>query len=218
MESAVHPNPPELEALLARAVAGDQNGLSALFAMNHDRLRRMVALRLDPRLQGRVDPSDVLQDTYLQAAKRLKEYVNHPDLPFFLWLRFLTANRLGRTHREHLGAQKRNPNREISLNRGHGPAASSEALARHLLGDDPRPSQEAFRAELRQRIQDSLDMMDILDREVLALRHFEQLSRAEVAALLDITEAAAAKRYLRALARLKCILEQFPGGLEALRP
>lgn len=210
-------NDPSTQELLTRVAGGDPAGWPDLVRRHHGRLRRMVALRLDARLHGRVDPSDVLQDAYLHAARALPDYLKNPDVPFFVWLRRLAGHRLGRTHREHLGARMRDAGREVSIDRGP-PAASSEAMAARLLGRAARPSEEAVRAELVRRVQDALNDMDPTDREVLALRHFEQLTRAEAALVLGTTEAAVAKRYLRALAKLKAILEQYPGGLEGLRP
>jgi RNA polymerase sigma-70 factor (ECF subfamily) len=183
----------------------------------HDRLRRMVAVRLDPRLQGRFDPSDVLQDTYLDALGRLPEYLREPRLPFFLWIRYLTGHHLGRIHRDHLGRQMRDAGREVALYQGAMPEASSAALAAQLLGKESRPSELAVRAERMLRLQEALNRMDPIDREVLALRHFEHLTRAETAQVLNISQAAAAKRYLRALERLREMLAMLPGGLEDFR-
>jgi RNA polymerase sigma-70 factor (ECF subfamily) len=203
----------EVSDLLERAAAGDEAGWRALLTRHHDRLRRMVALRLDPRLQGRVDPSDVLQDAYLDAAAQLPNYLRQQELPFFLWLRSLAGTRLAKAHRHHLDAQIRDVRREVSLYRGALPAASSAALASRLLGRECPPSEAAIRAELQVRLQDALNRMDPLDREVLTLRHFERLTTVETARVLAISEAAAGKRYLRALGRLKEILVQAPGGL-----
>jgi RNA polymerase sigma-70 factor (ECF subfamily) len=203
---------------LERVATGDPAGWRWLVEEHHARLRRMVALRMDPRLQGRVDPSDVLQDTYLQAAEHLPGYLQNPSVPFFLWLRSLAAGRLSKLHRYHLGAQMRAAGREVPLDRAARPAASSAALAAQLLGREDRPSEAAARDERRWRLQEALNHMDPLDREVLALRHFEQLTSAEVARELGITEAAAGKRYLRAAAKLKAILAGLPGGLSGFRP
>ncbi len=178
----------------------------------------MVALRMDRRLQGRIDASDVIQEAYLEASVRLTEYLGDPSMPFFLWLRFLTGQKLVTLHRHHLGVQMRAAGQEVALCRGPLPEASSAALAAQLLGHDTRPSEAAVRAELRIRVQDGLNTMDPLDREVLALRHFEQLSRAEIAQVLGLSEGAAGKRYIRALERLKRILGHSPGGLGGLRP
>src|SRR5947209_8817170 len=204
----------ETERLLAAAGRGNTAEWGDLLDRHRARLRRMLALRLDHRLQGRVDPSDVLQDTFLEATQRLPEYLRQPDMPFYLWLRFLAGQRLLITHRRHLGAKQRDAGREVSLYRGAMPEASSAALAARLLGRECRPSEVAVRAEMKLRLQEALNSMDALDREVLALRHFEQLSNAETARVLGIQERAAGKRYLRALKRLKEILADMPGGLE----
>jgi len=206
----------ETTRLLRRAAQGDQQAWGALLVRSRERLRRMVALRLDRRLQGRVDPSDIIQEAYIDASARLAEYARQPDMPFFLWLRFLTGQRLVRVHRQHLGAEMRDVAREVSLYRGAWPAATSAALAAQLLGRDTRPSEAAVRAERSIRLQEALNSMDPLDREVLALRHFEQLSNAEAARVLGLQEPAAAKRYVRALKRLRLILDARPGGLGGL--
>jgi RNA polymerase sigma-70 factor, ECF subfamily len=206
----------ETAGLLRRAAQGDQAAWGDLLVRSRDRLRRMVALRLDRRLQGRVDPSDIIQEACIDASARLAEYARQPEMPFFLWLRFLTGQRLVRVHRQHLGAEMRDVAREVSLYRGALPAATSAALAAQLLGRDTRPSEAAVRAERSIRLQEALNSMDPLDREVLALRHFEQLSNAEAARVLGLQEPAAAKRYVRALKRLRLILDARPGGLEGL--
>jgi RNA polymerase sigma-70 factor (ECF subfamily) len=166
----------------------------------------MVRLRLDPRAQGRVDPSDVIQEAYLEVSRKLADYLRDPKLPFFLWLRLLTGQKLALAHRQHLGVQARDAGREVSLYRGAYPTASSAALAAQLLGRLTTPSEAALRAELQVRVQEALNGMDAIDREVLALRHFEQLSNGETAQVLGIKETAAANRYVRALERLRGVL------------
>jgi RNA polymerase sigma-70 factor (ECF subfamily) len=202
--------------LIERARAGDRDALNAIFTRHRDRLRRMVALRLDWRLQARIDASDVIQDAYVEVATRLEEYLRNPALPLFLWLRLVVGERLSKLHRQHLGAQMRDAGREVSLFREALPAASSAALAAQLLGKHTSPSQAAVRAERVLRLQEALNTLDPIDREVLSLRHFEELSRSEAAQVLGIEEAAAAKRYIRALKRLREILADMPGGLEGL--
>jgi RNA polymerase sigma-70 factor (ECF subfamily) len=206
------PRDPDSLRTLARAAAGDAESWRALLDRHHDRLRRMVVLRLDPRLQGRVDPSDVLQEVYCDAATQLAQYLNNPEVPFFLWLRSLTATRLAKTHRHHLGTQARDARREVSLFGGPGPMASSAALAARLLAPAPPPSEAVLAEELKARLQEVLDDMEETDREVLTLRHFEQITTAETAQVLGISEAAAGKRYLRALRRLRELLLTLPGG------
>jgi RNA polymerase sigma-70 factor (ECF subfamily) len=202
----------EMRELLQAAAAGDRDCWGTLLARHRDRLRRMVALRLDRRLQGRVDASDVIQEAFLEASTRLPEYVQQPAMPFFLWLRFLTGQKMLELHRHHLGTQMRDAGREISLYRDALPATSSAALAAQLLGHDTGPSEAAIRAERKIRLQEALNSMDPLDREILALRHFEQLNNAETAQSLGLQESAASKRYIRALKKLKEILTQLSQG------
>src|SRR6516225_9810856 len=177
--------------------------MGQLFDLHRDRLRRMIQIRLDHRLQGRLDPSDVLQEAYLEFAEALPTYVNQPDVPFYLWLRAITGHKLHTLHRRHLGARMRDARREISLCRGALPEASSVSLAAQLLGKLTTPSQACLRAKIQLRIQEALNEMEPLDREVLALRHYEQLSNHETAYALGISEAAASVRFMRALRRLK---------------
>jgi RNA polymerase sigma-70 factor (ECF subfamily) len=211
-------NSTETNALLQQAAAGDSQRWGELLTRHKERLRRMVALRLDQRLQGRLDASDVLQEAYLEAWSRLGEYVRDPAVPFFLWLRFLVGQKLITLHRHHLGREMRDAGREVSLYRGALPEASSAALAAQLLGHDTRPSEAALRIELKIRLQSALNQMDPIDREVIALRHFEQLSRAETAQALQMRESAVSKRYVRALERLKDILASMPGGTGDIWP
>ena len=171
----------------------------------------MVALRMDRRLQGRVDPSDVIQEACIDAARRLPEFRKRPAMPFFLWLRLLTAQRLVEEHRRHLGVHVRDAGREVTLHHGALPQTTTAALAAHLLGRLTSPSQAAIRAERRIRLQEALNGMDPIDREILALRHYEQLSNGEAALVLGLDKSAASKRYARALVRLKNILAALPG-------
>ncbi len=197
MAGSSNPDERETLELIDRAVQGDQAAWNALLASYRDRLRRMVALRLDRRLQGRIDASDVIQEATLEASRRLAEYRQNPTMPFFLWLRFLTGQRLLEQHRRHLGAQGRDAGREISLFRGAMPATTTAALAAQLLGRYTSPSQAAVRAERKIRLQEALNSLDAIDREILALRHFEQLSNGEAAQVLLLDKSAASKRYAR---------------------
>src|SRR6266404_2639573 len=145
--------------LLRQAMAGDQQALATLFARYGDRLRKMVRLRLDRRLSGRVDTSDVLQEAYLDVARRFPEYAAAPTVPFYLWLRALAGQRLVDLHRRHLGAQMRDAGQEVSLYRGALPAASSASLAQQLLAGLTSPTQAAVRAEMQVRLQEALNSM-----------------------------------------------------------
>jgi RNA polymerase sigma-70 factor, ECF subfamily len=209
-------NSAETARLLEQARAGDKEALNRLFARHRARLRRMVDLRLDRRLQARIDASDVIQEAYVEVITRLDEYVNHPSYPLFLWLRLIVGERLLKLHRHHLGTQMRDAGLEVSIYRGALPEASSAALAAQLLGKHTSPTQAAVRAERMMRLQGALNTLDAIDREVLSLRHFEELSLAETALSLGIEESAAAKRYIRALKRLKAILARMPGGLDSV--
>src|SRR5438445_6218759 len=211
MGALMDDNPTDIGRLLEQARGGDQGALNELFAQHRDRLRRMVELRLDRRLQARIDASDVVQDAYVEVAQRLGTYLQDPKLPLFLWLRLVVGERLITLHRHHLGAQMRDAGLEVSLYRAALPAASSAALAAQLLGQHTSPTQAAVRAERLLRLQEALNSLDPMDREVLSLRHFEELHRTEAAQVLGITEAAAAKRYFRALKPLKATLAPMPG-------
>jgi RNA polymerase sigma-70 factor (ECF subfamily) len=203
---------PEIDERLQLAAQGDPSSWEALLAEGRPRLRRMVAFRLDPRLQGRVDPSDVLQEAYLVAWQDLGAYLRAPAMPFFLWLRGIAGNKLRELHRHHLGTQMRDPRREVSIYDAALPETTTAALAAHLMADLTRASEQARQAEFKLRLQEALNSMDALDREVLALRHFEQLSPAETAQVLGIKEKAAGMRYVRALRRLKEILTSLSDG------
>jgi len=206
--------PAETTRLLERARDGDRAALSELLARHRSRLRLMVEMRLDARLQSRLDASDVIQDAFVDVTARFDEYARDPKFPLFLWLRLVVGERLLKLHRHHLGAQMRDAGREVSLYRGALPAASSAALAAQLLGKHTSPTEAAVRAERILRLQQALNTLEPVDREILSLRHFEELTAAEAARVLEIEEAAAAKRYFRALRRLKAVLAEMPGGTE----
>jgi RNA polymerase sigma-70 factor (ECF subfamily) len=205
---------PADEPLIHRAAGGDEAALAELFGRYRKRLRQMVRLRLDRRLQGRVDPSDVLQEAYLDVAEQLPHYLGKPEMPFFLWLRLVAGQRLIRVHRQHLGAAMRDAGREVSLYRGALPQASSVSLAAQLLGRFTTASQAIVRAEVQLQLQAALNSMDPIDREIIALRHFEELSNAEAAEVLGLETSAASKRYIRALKRLQAVLQNVPGLLD----
>lgn len=186
---------------LERLLQGDDEAFGPLFEGQRERLRRMIQFRLDPRLVGRVDPDDVVQEVFLAARQRLYAFrEDAQSLPF--WLRLVAQQSLIDLHRRHLGAGKRDAARERGF-------AHSQGLSGFLAGSLTSPSQAAMRDELRQQLQNALDSMDEIDREVLTLRHFEELSNKEVAELLQIGENAASNRYVRALGRLKGLLGGF---------
>jgi RNA polymerase sigma-70 factor, ECF subfamily len=202
---------------LRLAAAGDGAAWAALLEPHRDRLKRMIELRLDRRLKFRLDPSDVLQEAAIEAIKALPRYLADPKIPFFIWLRWLTSRKLQVLHRKHLGVHSREAGREVRLDGVAFTEATSAALAVQLLGKDTRPSLAAARAELRSRLEQALDMLDPIDREILLLRHFEELTGEESAHVLGIGKAAASKRYFRAIQRLKRLMEALPGGLDGFR-
>ena len=175
-----------------------------MFARHCEQLRQAVALRLDRRLAARVDVSDVVQETYLEAARRLPEYLERSAMPFALWLRWLARDRVLTLHRKHLFADKRAVGREVQPL----PVDSSAQFAAGLLGPGPSPSQAAAALELAERLRLALQQLDEDERGLLVGRHVEQLSNRELAQLLGISEAAANKRYVPALERLRGILHK----------
>ena len=182
--------------------------------MGHrQRLRRMVELRLDRRIAARIDPSDVLQEAYLDASRQLEQYLAHPPMSLFVWLRFLTGQRLMAIHRHHLGAQMRDAKQEVALGRPARPGVDSQSLSCNLFGWITSPSMAAMRVESQARMQAVVDSLEPMDREILALRHYEELTNQEAAEELGITSAASSKRYIRALERLKAALLAAPGML-----
>ena len=207
----MHKDPDDPEELLRRAAAGDEAALGALWERHRARLRLMVRLRLDRRLQGRGDPSDVLQDTYLDLAARLPDHARDRPMRTYLWLRLVTGQRLAQVHRQHRGAAMRDAGREVSLYRGALPRASSASLPARRLGRFTTASPAALRAERQLRLQEVLNGLDEMDREILALRHFEQLSNGEAAQVLGLSKTAANNRYIRALGRLRDLLGRVPG-------
>jgi RNA polymerase sigma-70 factor (ECF subfamily) len=212
---------PENALLLTRAAGGDTEAWGVLLALHKDRLQSVAAFRLDPRLRGRVDAADVTQEAFIAATARRSEFFRQSTQPLFLWLRWMVGNTLLELHRSHLGARMRDPRREVSVHHGpggEGGETTRAALVAHLTAGGTGPATAAGRSEVRARLNEALHRMDATDSEVLALRHFEQLTSAEAAHVLGIQERAAAKRYTRALERLREILSEMPGGLTELRP
>jgi len=199
----VNNEPEDVQELLARARRGDRQAFDELFRRDADSLHRSIRLRLDRRLAPRLDASDVLQETYLEALRRLPRYLARPEVPFGLWLRGLARDRLLVLHRRHLGADRRSVQRELPLL----PADSSAQFVHSLGGHEPSPSQALAALEAAQRLRLALERLDEDERELILLRHFEYLSNREIAWLLGISESAANKRYIRTLARLRGLLQ-----------
>lgn len=206
----------EKEATLEeRLRRGDEKALARIFAAHRERLWRQVNFRLNTRLRGRLDPDDVLQEAYLAAAQRVDRYAADGFESPFLWLRLIVQQTLIDVHRRHVGAQKRDAGREVPMHgrrRGY-PQATSISLASQLVGDFTSPTRAAARGEAMEMVRQAIETMDPMDQEVLALRHFEELTNAEVAEELGIQPKAASIRYVRAVKRLRDILQDVPGLL-----
>ena len=196
--------------LLRRVKQGDQHALAELFSHHRPRLWRIINFRLAPRLAGRVDADDILQEAYLAAVQRIQHYLDESSQTFFIWLRLIANQTLIDVHRRHLGAQMRDASRDMSIH-VHYAQATSMSIASQLLGNFTSPSQAAMRDEVAEQLEKAIESMEPIDREVLALRHFEELSNSEVAEVLGIQQKAASIRYVRALKRLKDVLASFPG-------
>ena len=204
------PNSPETQELLDRARQGEAGAVERLLDTHREPLRRMIGLRLDPALAARVDASDIVQDVLLEAHRRLAEYLRNPAMPFHLWLRHIAKDHVIDAHRRHRQAQRRSLDREQPLVPALLADHSSYELAGQLLDQEPTPASAAIRHELQRRLDTAIAALDDDDREVILMRHGEQLSNQEVAAALGLTEAAASMRYLRAVRRLRA--ELLPGG------
>jgi RNA polymerase sigma-70 factor (ECF subfamily) len=201
---------PETQDLLAQARAGQPAAVERLLAAHREPLRRMIGLRLDPALAARLDASDIVQDVLLEAHRRLEEYLRNPVMPFRLWLRHIAKDHVIDAHRRHRLAQRRSLDREQPLVPAVLADHSSAELAAQLLDHERTPASAAIQHELQRRLDAAIAALDEDDREVILLRHREQLSNQEAAVALGLTEAAASMRYLRAVRRLRAAL--LPGG------
>jgi RNA polymerase sigma-70 factor (ECF subfamily) len=191
----------ETDELIDRAERGDVAARHRLLGLYRDYLRRMVAVRLDRRLASRVDPSDVVQEALLEADRRLDGYLRERPIPFHAWLRQLAGDRIVDAHRRHVASQKRSVTLEASLM--ELPAESSDKLISLLYTDESSPSERLMRKESQDRIRQAIAELPAKDREVLVMRHLEQLGTAEIAGILEITEGAVKARLLRALIHLR---------------
>ncbi len=195
-------DPVETQGLLERAREGNNSAFEELFNRHRARLQKAIAMRMDRRVAARVDASDILQETYMEAFKRLPKYLHQQGMPFYLWLHWIAREKVLGLHRRHLGADKRAIHREVPLM----PVDSSAEFVSGMIGRGPSPSQELAKAELAEKLRRALGQLDDDERDLILWRHFEQLSARDTAQLLQISEAAAAKRYIRAVERLRTIL------------
>ena len=205
---------PDRDVIVAALKSEREEALAKYFFAVEGRLKRIVNFRLDYRLGGRVSESDVIQETYVRAAKRIDSFLDKDDMPFFVWLRLEVSQKLHEIHRHHFGAEKRDVRKEMKLGQNNDSGKTSMALAAHIVAQMTSPSRLIERAEQITILEKTLGEMNELDREVIALRNFEELSNIETAKALGIEPAAASKRYLRALKRLKEIMESAQKNFE----
>lgn len=208
----------EERVLINGIVRGDKNALAILYQRFWPRLWRLVNFRLHPKLHGRVDPDDVLQTAWMNAVNRIEYFLGEASQSCFIWFRMIVIQTLIDIHRQHLGAEKRDASREVPITGGWSSESTSSSLQYHLLGSVTSPSSAFRRAELAGQLDLALKGLDEIDREVLALRHFEELTNRETAKVLETSEQAASARYVRALRRLKQVLSVFPGFEDGENP
>jgi RNA polymerase sigma-70 factor (subfamily 1) len=208
MDSDALPDQAEIIQSLER---DREQALAQFFQIVRPRLKRIVNFRLDYRLSGRVSESDVIQEAYVRASKHLDNFLNKQELPFFVWLRMELHQMLLDLHRHHLDADKRDARREKLFGPTGTGCDTSMAIAAQIVGQVSTPSRLVEKAEQIAMLQQTLEQLPELDREIIALRHFEELSNLETAEYLGIEPSAASKRYLRALKRLKEIMDMVNG-------
>jgi len=200
------PDPSDTQKLLDQARRGDAAAVDRLLAIHREPLRRMIALRLDPALAGRLDASDVVQDVLLEASRRLNDYLRDPAMPFPLWLRHIAKDHVIDAHRRHRKAQRRSLDREQPLVAPRLADQSSAEIVAQLFDQELTPASAAIRQEMRRRLEAAIASLEENDREVILMKLQENRSNQEVAAILGLSEAATSMRYLRAVRRLRAIL------------
>ena len=206
-----------IETVRSAIAANDSNtAISALFAAYGDRFSKMIALRLDPRLAGRIDPADVLQDAFIDVIKKLPQYDQDRQIPLYIWMRTIVQERIVATHRVHLNTEKRDARLERDRAYAPNPDESAWSLAQVLLSNDTSISGRAIRSEQHDQLAAALASLDPIDHEIILLRIYENLTNVEVAQSLHIETSAASKRFLRAMDRLGEILRSFPGCQSSL--
>lgn len=196
------PNPPETQELLEQVRQGKPQAVDQLLAHHRAPVRRLIDLRLDRAIARRVDASDIVQDVLLEASRRLGEYLHDPAMPFHLWLRHIAQDHVIDAHRRHRQAQRRTVDREQPMRSVLADGSSVELIGA-LIDRELTPATQAIRHEMEKRFAEVLATLGEEDREIILMRHFEQLSNQEAAAALGLTEAAASMRYLRAVRRLR---------------
>ncbi|WP_372898316.1 sigma-70 family RNA polymerase sigma factor [Stieleria sp.] len=199
------------QQVIELARGGDEAALATLFQMYRKKLKSMVEFRMDVNLRGRVDPSDVIQESYLELAKRLGEFRAKEDMSPFVWMRLVTMERMLNLHRRHVATQKRDARREFSIDHELGLDVTSITLAAGLLGKLSSASGRVVRDEQKAKLHQLLDQMSQDDQEIIALRMFEGVSNGEAAEILGQSPKATSKRFVRAISRLRSAMNVIPG-------
>ncbi|MCC9599967.1 sigma-70 family RNA polymerase sigma factor [Stieleria sp. JC731] len=202
----------EQQEIRSRLMSGGQDAFAELFSVHRTRLKKLLFHHVDTRLRTRTDLSDILQEAYLDAFRRIEHFLKKPELSFYVWLRQITLQRLIDNHRAHLLAEKRSIKTEISLSQSAYSSKTSHAWALQIVESQLSPSQVVMHDEMVARVERALESMDATDREVLILRHFEELKNNEVAEVLNLSAAAASNRYVRALKRLRDVVLSHSGN------
>ncbi|MFY9252572.1 MAG: sigma-70 family RNA polymerase sigma factor [Fuerstiella sp.] len=191
--------------------SGDESALGKLFCAYRPRLLRMVNFRMDKRLKRRLDVDDILQETWMGIAQRLPHFLKQPEAAScYVWMRLVTAQVMMDIYRRHLGTKARDAGRDFSLDQFQNRQATSESIANFFVARNTSPTQAAARTEATEQIRQVVAEMDPTDQEVLALRHYEELSNSEVAQVLEISTTAASTRYIRALKKLQEVMQRHP--------
>ncbi|MBI4583897.1 MAG: sigma-70 family RNA polymerase sigma factor [Planctomycetes bacterium] len=206
------PEPEKTQELLLAAKGGSKEAVNRLLARHREALHRMVRFRLDKAIARREDASDIVQNVLIEASQRLADYLKNPAMPFHLWIRRIAMDHLISAHRRHRQAQRRSVDKERSLADPAFKDRSSVELAAQLAAEGLTPAAAAIRKELEQRFAAALSELEEPDREIILMRHYEQLSNQEAARALGLSEPAAGMRYLRALRRLRAVLGEEPEG------
>ncbi len=205
--SGIWPDQEPTKVLLAKAGHGDKQAVNDLLERHREAVRKLIRMRLDQRIQRRVAVSDVLQDVLVEANRRLQDYISNPAMSFHLWLRQIAKDRMIDAFRRHRGSAKRSVDREQSLSAPRGSDRSSIMLAQRLQDHEMTPSTAAAQKEMAQKVEQAIGKLGESDYEIIVMRHYEQLSNREVAEALNLTEPAASMRYLRAIKRLRTVME-----------
>lgn len=205
---AMWPEKDQTVELLARAKTGNDDAINELMDRHRNSLRQLVRMRLDQKIQKRVDVSDVVQDVLVEANRRLQRYIENPVMPFHLWLRQIAKDRIIDAHRRHRVSAKRSVDREQALVAPRGYDQSSIQLA-SLLGDQRlTPAAAALQQEMAKKVEEAISLLDEKDCEIIVMRHYEHLTNQEIGKVLNLTEPAASMRYLRAIRRLRAVMQE----------